>query len=588
MEEGISGTLHDPEYFRIWPYEASDSDRYSRPDRAHEEVLRWIRSATSPVLYLTGRSGTGKSSLLNAWVLPKLMEDDPPYQTLVVRSYGDPLAELVSVLGKPRTIWEKPPSDLPADPRARLKRAAAHLGAKQRLLIVLDQFEEFVILHEPERRAQLEALLRDLIKEPIPTVTTLLVLRTDYLGALDLLDLPLLRQRDNWREVGPFTQAAAAAFLDRSGLKLGPELRAEILKEAGEVEENPGLIRPITLNMFGLVLSRFEGRLPRGFAAGRLLTSYLRDQLNKPEVREHAVAIVRHMVTDAGTKRPRSEADLAARTELDPKVVRGCLLALGNVGLVRPLDEVNRVWDIAHDFVARLLAQVVGSWRTSWWQALRPWVAPASVVLWFAMIGVAIPAYRANVTKVHLAALDGMGIPPTYTDDGFHISFPDSLWDEAASLLETAAPHLQEIRLVDLDLSGMQLWDAAPLAKLTNLQSLDLSGTPVADAAPLSSLTDLQSLDLSGTPVADAAPLSSLTDLQSLALRDTQVADAAPLAKLTNLQSLDLSGTRSSTQPRSQTSPTCNRSTFPAPGSPTPHRSPSSSTCEGSSSPTRR
>ena len=110
-----------------------------------------------------------------------------------------------------------------------------------------------MILHEPERRAQLEAFLRDLIERPIPNVTTLLVLRSDYLGALDQLDLPLLRQRDNWREIAPFTQAAAAAFLDGSGLELGPELRAEILKEAGEIEENPGRIRPITLNMFGLV-----------------------------------------------------------------------------------------------------------------------------------------------------------------------------------------------------------------------------------------------------------------------------------------------------------------------------------------------
>ena len=47
VEEGISGTLNDPEYFRIWPYEASDSERYSRPDGAHEEVLRWLRVATA-------------------------------------------------------------------------------------------------------------------------------------------------------------------------------------------------------------------------------------------------------------------------------------------------------------------------------------------------------------------------------------------------------------------------------------------------------------------------------------------------------------------------------------------------------------
>ena len=40
VQEGIGGALDDPEYFRIWPYESRDRDRYSRPDKAHEDVLR--------------------------------------------------------------------------------------------------------------------------------------------------------------------------------------------------------------------------------------------------------------------------------------------------------------------------------------------------------------------------------------------------------------------------------------------------------------------------------------------------------------------------------------------------------------------
>jgi hypothetical protein len=465
VAEGISGRLKDPKYFRIWPYEARDRERYSRPDGAHEEVLRWVRAAASPLLYLTGRSGTGKTSVLSAWVLPKLEGDEPPYRTLVVRSYRDPLAELVAGLGKLGTVWEKPPTDLPSDPRVRLERAAAYLGGKSRLLIVLDQFEEFVILHDEERRTHLEAFLRDLIERPIPNVTTLLVLRSDYLGVLDQLDLPPLSQRDNWREIGPFTHAAAATFLDGSGLQLGPELRAEVLKEASEVEENPGLIRPITLNMFGLVLSRFEGRLPRGFAAGRLLTGYIRGELNKPEVREHAVQIVRNMVTDAGTKHPRSEADLANKTKLDPALVRGCLLALGSSGLVRPLDEVNRVWEVAHDFVARLLAQVVGSWRTAWWRALQPWVAPASLVLWLGVLFAALPAYRAYVTEAPLAKLRAMGIPVIQSGDALRVSFRDAPPDKLGLMLRNAIPYLQEIPHAWLDLSGTKVADATPLAK---------------------------------------------------------------------------------------------------------------------------
>ena len=64
-------------YFRIGPYlnNAEDRVKFHRADRAHEKVLGWIeRSASVTPLYLTGDSGSGKSSLLNAFVLPGLHE----------------------------------------------------------------------------------------------------------------------------------------------------------------------------------------------------------------------------------------------------------------------------------------------------------------------------------------------------------------------------------------------------------------------------------------------------------------------------------------------------------------------------------
>jgi hypothetical protein len=63
-------------YFRIGPYlsTAEDRARFGRADRAHEKVLHWIERSTSVPLYVTGDSGSGKSSLLNASVLPALRE----------------------------------------------------------------------------------------------------------------------------------------------------------------------------------------------------------------------------------------------------------------------------------------------------------------------------------------------------------------------------------------------------------------------------------------------------------------------------------------------------------------------------------
>jgi hypothetical protein len=290
------------------------------------------------------------------------------------------------------------------------------------------------------------------IEQPISGVTILLVLRSDYLGVLDQLDLPSLRQRDNWREVAPFTQAAAAAFLDRSGLSLGPALRQEILKEAAEIEENPGLIRPITLNMFGLVVSRFEGSLPKGLVAGRLLTGYLRDALEQPEVREHAPRIVREMVTNAGTKHPRSETELAAKTRLDAHLIRGALLALGSRGLVRPVDEGSGVWEIAHDFVARLLSQVVGSGHVPWWRRAQPWLAPTALVLWVGVIFLALPAWQSRQAEIAFRELAAMHITVT-GGNPYRVEFRDFENEEQAQGdLVLAVPHLQALGPLELTL----------------------------------------------------------------------------------------------------------------------------------------
>jgi hypothetical protein len=63
-------------YFRIGPYTGSAANRaaFRRADGAHHAVLAWLKATSGAPLYLTGQSGCGKSSLLQAFVLPGLRE----------------------------------------------------------------------------------------------------------------------------------------------------------------------------------------------------------------------------------------------------------------------------------------------------------------------------------------------------------------------------------------------------------------------------------------------------------------------------------------------------------------------------------
>src|SRR5208337_3761787 len=107
----------------------------------------------------------------------------------------------------------------------------------------------FVILAGPERQTAFAAFLSDLRAPAIAGLKLLLVMRSDYKMTIDDLHLPPLRHGENWQEVGRFTIAAGTKFVARSGLALQPDALDRLVTSASELDDSPGLIRPITLNV---------------------------------------------------------------------------------------------------------------------------------------------------------------------------------------------------------------------------------------------------------------------------------------------------------------------------------------------------
>jgi hypothetical protein len=364
----ITGSLK-PGYFSLAPRE--DETSFRRADGKHHEILRWLEQRVGRVLYLTGFSGSGKSSLVKAWVLPRLERQGT--RVIFLRGYNARVDVLQQELTKPGVIWQKPPRDQPTA-RDLLKQASRHLSS-DKLLIVIDQFEECLILHEGEQPRALFAFLSQLSVNPLPNVTVLLVFRSDYTGQVAELQLPPLTQGDNWREVPPFTERDAYEFVLGSGLTLNEKLLREVLREAAEIEQTKGLIRPITINLCGLVLGRFANGVPRGFRPGELIRGFLQESVRLPIVREVAARVLPRLITPAVTKVPRTVTDLADTSNIERAAVRGCLLTLGQAdrGIVRPLDSNQETWEISHDFLVPLLDSILARSSVSLWRHVRPY-----------------------------------------------------------------------------------------------------------------------------------------------------------------------------------------------------------------------
>jgi hypothetical protein len=508
-------------YFRIGPYRDTPTDRaaFTRADNAHLHIREWLERAAGAPLYLTGQSGCGKSSLIDASVIPALR--DAGFATGQARAWQNPLAALAhavaSLPGTPRPRRTAPP---PADLRTAIEAAARR--ARAGLLLVIDQFEEFAILAKPDAQAEFTAFLADLAARPIPGLRLLLAFRSDCMKAVMELGLPPLLQDSNWREIGAFSPLHAEDFLVRSGLALAPAAVDSLLATAARLDDLPGLIRPVTLNIIGHVLTQGPAHAP-SLDANRLTSDYIARTLDSPELRDHARAVIEHLITAQGTKQPRPEAELSRLTGLVVGQVRAILNGLARAGLARPLDAAAATWELSHDFVARVLARHLGQTRRQFLRRAARHTAPALVVISITA-GTGAIAWEQAADSRARSRLAELGFAASPTKDNpnlLHIqvtsAFNPYQIDDLVPALRRLAPRIASLN------GGRVLNTLTPLAILPALQTLDLSYTDITDFHPLSSLTTLRFLDLKGTNIKNIAPLSSLRALQSLNLGRTQV-----------------------------------------------------------------
>jgi hypothetical protein len=56
--------------FRLIAFETDEAASFHRSDSSADDACRWIEASSQPVIYLSGQSGVGKSSLVNAAIAP--------------------------------------------------------------------------------------------------------------------------------------------------------------------------------------------------------------------------------------------------------------------------------------------------------------------------------------------------------------------------------------------------------------------------------------------------------------------------------------------------------------------------------------
>lgn len=229
-------------YKGLASYQPEDVNQFYGREVLIDELVR--RFQLQKVLVVGGPSGSGKSSLIRAGLVPALragaIMGSEDWHSVLMTPGRDPMAELHFQLGSLLPEGRKPPVSL--DDLVARPSLARHLGQMdgmdQPIVVCIDQFEELFTLAPAAQRNKLIEALSAMTDPAHSSVRIVIAVRADFYEAC--AQVPWLADRitDNQVLVGPMTDAelrrAIVEPARRAGLHLERGLVEAIISEAGE------------------------------------------------------------------------------------------------------------------------------------------------------------------------------------------------------------------------------------------------------------------------------------------------------------------------------------------------------------------
>jgi WD40 repeat protein/DNA-binding SARP family transcriptional activator len=219
------------------PFEVDDAEYYFGRERLVAELV--ARLVGAPLLGVVGPSGSGKSSVVRAGLLPALaggvLPGSQDWTQVLIR-----------------------PGEHPTD---ELSRAVADIDPDRKVLLAVDQFEEaFMACSDEEERAAFMAELVRVARDPHGRGSVVLAIRADYYGRCaaypELADLLAA----NHVLVGPMQRDELRRAVERPAARVGLHVEPELTDAlVADVEEAPGALPLLSTALLEL-WQRRDGR----------------------------------------------------------------------------------------------------------------------------------------------------------------------------------------------------------------------------------------------------------------------------------------------------------------------------------------
>ncbi len=255
---------HNYRYPGSRPFYDTDIDRHLFFGRDSEKESLLHKILTNNLMVLYSKSGLGKTSLINAGVNQALR--DRGFIPIMIRFNNPDIEPLKSVYVEIKKIVEQKHPDYEVDYEEGEKdslwqyfKTVAFWSSKDTSLkpvLIMDQFEEFFILHSSENRESFTLQLADVVKNIIPKVVRdsvspgetfpyaekplnvkiIISIREDYLGQLEEMEqvipdifhnhfrlLPLTREKAREAIINPCQVELENKVIHGAPFKFAPE-----------------------------------------------------------------------------------------------------------------------------------------------------------------------------------------------------------------------------------------------------------------------------------------------------------------------------------------------------------------------------
>jgi len=336
-----------------------------------DELIKRIDE--DPLLLLLGDSGIGKTSLINAGLIPESLSNG--WRPVYVRPLGLPASDVVHQIQA--SLFRGRPAY--RGPLLPFLLEMVELIPERRLLVIIDQFEDVLVARSEREVETRVADLKAIHQVPHERLRILVSYRADLEGRLGNL----------WQLISGSASGLPRVYLEGlSGqdVEAGIEIAARdmsvsmelnkkdwegIKRDLGLVSDALGLktIYPPYVQMFieHIWNSAEKGKIPYTATLYRkargldgVVGDYLSRQLKYADDTEgHVRLVLISLVRSYGVKAQKRLDELAVDTGLEEKQIE---IAVGKLIGLRLVRHIEPYYEISHDFIARrVMSELVDS-----------------------------------------------------------------------------------------------------------------------------------------------------------------------------------------------------------------------------------